>query len=192
MSLNAMMNDTLITMRIKRAVVRMQTLTFYLGDSGVHQRLAWHNTPDGNVLVVNDNIRSSRRTASSSSYVDEGGMSPATLSAIVYLSEEDFCLSSDGYWTEPTKSAPSITDIVLTCTGAAGDNNSLVPNFHHVVENIKVIIQKSQHKSHVVASPLMRSAIMLETKIKFSHRLFEVSIRICTYRRPISLSFHVS
>jgi len=156
---------------ITSALQKLRSDTVYLGDPDAHARLEWIRSGNDNIAVkkgddVNDQISSKHL----SNHQQPG--SP-TLSAIVLLTEEDFWLSSDGYWEDPTPSSPSFADVTISCTGAAPPPKDILADFGNVVENINVLVGRMRTRERNMKHVRVLSAITLSPKVKFQHNLFK-------------------
>jgi hypothetical protein len=168
---------TILSTRFQQIRKRLRYKTFYLGDEDAHRHLTWLSTERGDVVVQkSSNIADRHGTSSSHNSILPDDVYPATLSAIVLLTEEDFHLSSDGYWKEPTHMAATLGDVILSCTGAAPNHEELSSDFGNVVANVNALIDRSRSKFNRIKSCFIESAMTLETKLKFCHFLFEVSV----------------
>ena len=106
--------------RINNVIRRLRQKSFYMGDDSTPRKLLWQRSTSGSNIVIDKlkstvNIRINAPPGSDPGNVDSP---PAHLSAVVVLTHEDFRLSPDGYWKEPVDSAPSLADVIISCTGA--------------------------------------------------------------------------
>ena len=167
----------LLSDRIHSSLQRLRSDTSYLGDPNVHSQLTWYRSVHAD---VNAEVDTGHTDAYLSGSEFESQIPPppiATLSAIVILTDEDFWLSSDGFWEESTSRALSITDVTLTCTGADPRRHELRGHFNNVIANVIALVGRLRTNTHCKKHVRVMSAITLEPKIKFQHRLFEVSAR---------------
>ena len=100
----------------------------------------------------------------------------AFLSAIVQITHEDFWLSSDGGWDGPTFDHPTLADVNISSTGGFPRHEELDPDFITVIDNIDALIARAHTHSYSIRSFQTTSSLILDPKIKFSHRLFKVRI----------------
>jgi hypothetical protein len=96
------------------------------------------------------------------------------LSAIVLLTYDDFNLSEDGYWDTPTPSAPSLADVILSCTGGMPNHDTLRSHFTNVINNIDILVSKTHKNQHFIQHIRPMSMIDLSPKVLFRHILFNV------------------
>ena len=168
-----------IQQRIDKSRERLRTETVYLGENyhDVQKRLRWYVTTMGNVVIetakaFGQHMGASMSTSPDGSFEPE----PAMLSAIVVLTREDFWLSSDGDWEEPTSKAPTLADVKITCTGAALPHEDLSTEFATVIDNIDELIKRAHTTSYVMEHFRVLSAMTLDPKVMFRHRIFEVHV----------------
>lgn len=178
-------NDPLLDDRISSTLDALRKKTFYLGDTDVHKKLTWCNTPQGNIVLEIPKLIER----------NEGDPPPAPveprhaiLSAIVLLTYDDFHLSEDDYWETPTPSAPTLADVVLTCTGGMPKQDTLCTSFIDVIENIDILISKTHKQRHLINNIRPMSTIDLSTKVLFRHVLF--TVRLFTTRFAFLIVYH--
>ena len=156
--------------QITSVVHRLRAETFYLGDQNVTNRLAWFKTQYANIVVDQSH---STKYADNEEHPRPGH---AILSAVVTLTAEDFWLSSDGYWEESVADAPSIADVVLSCTGAAPSQDYVRQQFTNVIANLNTLVGRMRTDTRCMRHVRVLSAVSLSPKIKFQHILFEVGV----------------
>ena len=179
-------NDPILDDRIKSTLDALRKDTFYLGDTDTHKMLAWCNTPQGNTIVMEIPILFER---------NEGDPPPppvdprhATLSAIVLLTYDDFHLSEDDYWETLTPSAPTVADVVLSCTGGMPKHDTLCTDFINVIDNIDLLISKTHKRRHLTNGIRPMSTMDLSPKVLFRHVLF--TVRVFTTRFAVLITSH--
>ena len=163
---NPALND-----RVNTALATLRDQTFYLGDPDVYKKLTWCRAPEGRIVL--EIPRQIER---------QDGDPPATpvdpkhakLSAIVLLTYDDFHLSEDGYWETPTSSAPTLADVILSCTGGMPKHDTLCTDFINVINNIDALISESHKRRHLIQNIRPISTINLSPKVQFRHILFTV------------------
>jgi hypothetical protein len=129
----------------------------------------------GNVVIKTAKAFGQEKDVSTSTSTNDSfELEPAMLSAIVVLTREDFWLSSDGDWEEPTSKAPMLADVKITCTGASPPHEDLCMEFATVIDNIDELIKRAYTSSYVMENFRVLSALTLDPKVLFRHQLFEV------------------
>jgi hypothetical protein len=132
-------------------------------------RIKWFMTTRGEVLVED--------ISDSTANNDDGMTIPpqALLSTIVYITEDDFWLSSDGYWKGPTQYCQTLADLKITCTGRAPHRGSLKREFATAIQTLEDVMRSALTEEYKIKPVTVHSAATGEVKIKFRHKVFEVS-----------------
>ena len=170
-------HDPLLDDRINTTLTVLRDNTFYLGDADIHKKLTWCKTPQGNIVMEIPKLFERNEGDPPAPPVDPRH---AKLSAIVLLTYDDFHLSEDDYWDTPTPSAPTLADVILSCTGGMPKHDTLCNDFFNVIENIDILVSTTHKRRHLIDNIRPMSTIDLSTKVQFRHILF--SVRLFTTR----------
>jgi hypothetical protein len=159
--------DLLLEEKITQCRESLQKNTTYLRDdyNETQKHLTWCVMDMGNIVV--------EKTKSSLLPIKQ--VSPAPLSAIVQITHKDFWLSSDGGWDGPTYDHPTLPDVQMSCTSGFPQHEELDQEFITVIENIDSLIVQAHRCTYTVQHFQTTSSLILDPKIRFSHRLFKVS-----------------
>ncbi|KDR79172.1 hypothetical protein GALMADRAFT_1225905 [Galerina marginata CBS 339.88] len=96
----------------------------------------------------------------------------AKLSVVVYITPEDYWLTSCGMWKKPTSGCRTFDKMKLSCTGVAPTHEVFQPDFGTAALNLRALLQKVANPAGPVSGVLVRGEGDVE-KIKFRHVLFE-------------------
>lgn len=150
----------------------------YLGSLGALEKLTWERCGRADRVVTAETaalVREQHKAHASDP--DAPVPSPpdaAILSAVIFIPEEDYWLTSCGMWKEPTIMAETFADVKPTCTGGTLEHPVFSGDFKKVLENVAGLIEKGRTQGVKAAKGvLVKSSTGLE-RIKFCHVLFEV------------------
>ena len=122
---------------------RCQNTIGYLGSSTASQNFAWMRAGSYDFLAKKDDITayfSDCVAASRIGAISPPLPSPATLSAIIHISEDKFLLVPWGLVNKPVAEALSIGDLKLSCSGKAPKHPLLAAEFSVVLENLRKLM----------------------------------------------------
>jgi hypothetical protein len=175
--MNRMTPNQRVQARIQTAVRRLRTNSVYLGEE-VHQTqkgIRWLETDDATSIVVRRSALARLSVNSHEDFEDPNwDQSPAELSLIALLTHDDFWLTSDGGWNGPTREFPALEDVKITCTAGSPLQDSLRLPFTTALQNIDALITRSHSPTYALETFRRTSALTLERKLVFRHKLFEV------------------
>ncbi|KAF7984151.1 hypothetical protein HWV62_16808 [Athelia sp. TMB] len=149
----------------------------YLGVTGVADGYRWERVGRTNKLVTAAAATAHREAQieyaanPDSNPVPE--ISPAVLSAVVLITEDDFYMTSCGMWNGPTTAARTFADVKPTCTGAQPDHAVFANDFPAVCENITALMEKARTPGFKDVKGVKVNTGGSGIKIKFRHVLFE-------------------
>lgn len=173
----------LLAEKLRNAREALISKSIYLGTRGAAAGLKWQRTGRAgreDLLV----------TAETAAAVDEAqaahdahpentpspDISPAILSAVVLITEDDFWMTSCGMWKGPTQATPTFADVKPTCTGAAPPHEVFAADFPITCENITAIMEMGRTAGFTEVKGIKVNAIGGAPKLKFRHVLFEVHL----------------
>jgi hypothetical protein len=150
----------------------------YLGSSGVLEKLTWERCGRADRIVTAETAALIREQHKAHASDPDAPVPPppdaAILSAVIFIPEEDYWLTSCGMWKEPTIVAETFADVKPTCTGGTPEHPVFSGDFRKVLENVAGLIEKGRTQGVKAAKGvLVKSSTGLE-RIKFRHVLFEV------------------
>ena len=151
----------------------------YLGDTSIVNDVSWVRIGKADCVVTND-AATQYQFACDLFAADAKAPAPATpdhavLSAVIFIPEEDYWLTSDANWKCPTATATSFADVKPSCTGQAPEHEVFALDFAVVVRNIKDLLEKGHMKGFPETKGVVVKSSTGATKLKFCHILFEVS-----------------
>lgn len=150
----------------------------YLGDTGIVNQVSWVCIGKSDCLVTTDAAAEYQSTCDLFA-ADPKAQAPATpdlavLSAVVFIPEEDYWLTSDTGWKGPTAAATSFADVKPSCTGQQPEHEVFAPDFVVVLRNIKDLLEKGCMKGFPEIKGIIIKSSTGASKLKFHHILFEV------------------
>lgn len=164
----------------------------YLGIEGTADDLTWERVGRTNKLVTAATA-SARRDAQVAYAADSDGttmpeVSPAVVSAVVLITEDDYWLTSCGMWNGPSSVAATFADVKPTCTGATPDHEVFASDFKNACDNITAVMEKARTPNFKDVKGIKMNTVGGQTKLKFRHLLFEVRITILSLSNLTELS----
>jgi hypothetical protein len=97
----------------------------------------------------------------------------ATLSAIVYISDENFWFTSCAKWRGPTTVSPSFANIKPSFTGQAPADDPVRADFPEVISNIKGLMAMASTPGFTTKRGVLVGAAN-DPMLKIRHQVFEV------------------
>ena len=150
------------------------TSGLYLGDQNFEiDKVVWRRIGIDNCLVTKESADAADAALAATETTPVPEYSPAVLSAVVHISNDDFWMSSCGNWNGPHQFCQRFSDVKLTCTGKSPSGTPFGKDFPTILANLTAVANIPARFSNkkglfVEGSP--------DRKIKFRHVLFEVSI----------------
>ena len=150
----------------------------YLGDTSIINQVSWVRIGKADRLVTN-NAATEYRSACDLFAADPEAQAPPTpdpavLSAVIFIPEEDYWLTSDAGWKGPTAAATSFADVKPSCTGQKPEHEVFAPDFVVVLRNVKDLLEKGRTKGFPEIKGVVVKSNTGASKLKFHHILFEV------------------
>lgn len=89
-------------------------------------------------------------------------------------------------WHGPTEISPTFTSVKPSCTGRRPDEEGIREDFTHTLINIRKLANL-QLKEKTIRRGLLTDWTSPESKIKFRHTLFTVSLNMLTLDQPTNI-----
>jgi hypothetical protein len=152
---------------------------WYLGENAGRENVVWYKLGREELLLTKAAAQAfdDATKAFASEEEESAGLTPppepepALLSAVVYITPEDFWMMSCGRWKGPTSGCHEFADMKLTCTGAAPSDSVFQPDFPTVLANLNHLMALSSTRGFSLKKGLMLPSSGTQ-KIKFRHVLF--------------------
>jgi hypothetical protein len=150
---------------------------FYLGNSSVRDSVTWHREGRAHYLVTKSSAVAFEDAVKASA-ADPSAPAPsppelATLSAIVYIADENFWFTSCARWRGPTPVSPSFADIKPSFLGQAPADDPVRADFAEVISNIKGLMAMASTPGFTTKRGVLVGAAN-DTMLKIKHQVFEV------------------
>ena len=150
----------------------------YLGDTSIVNQVCWVRIGKADRVVTND-AAAEYWSACELFAADSEAQAPATpdpavLSAVVFIPEEDYWLTSDAGWKGPTATAASFADVKLSCTGEQPEHEVFASDFAVVLRNVKDLLEQGCTKGFPETKGIVVKSNTSALKLEFRHILFEV------------------
>lgn len=152
----------------------------YLGTGGIANEVKWAPVGHGHLLVTTETAEMIQHAQDDHAADPDANpmpdVSPAILSAVVLITEEDFWMTSCGMWKGPTAITPTFADVKPTCTGGSPDHELFANDFRTVCGNVNTVMNMGRTPGFKnIKGVKVGTANGLNPKLKFRHVLFEVS-----------------
>ncbi|KIL62901.1 hypothetical protein M378DRAFT_12543 [Amanita muscaria Koide BX008] len=144
----------------------------YMGATNTEKRtkLKWEHVGNADYAVVDEEGKAGTSKESDEGNVDVQGPTPAVLTAVVQIAEEDYWLTACGMWKEPTDVTASLAEVKLSCMGIVPKHETFAQDFPNVLKNLQNI--RNSKKSPGCEKQV---GMLNKERVKFRHVLFEVS-----------------
>ena len=157
----------------------------YLGDRSVREKVAWAQDGKSHKLVIKSSIPSAEALAMDNDSDSDGSPNsalvpePATLSAVVLLSDQDFWMVADAGYRGPGKFNREFADVKPSCSGGIPDVDPFKSDFAEVTANVhwlmdSIATRGFKQKKGFVTGPADAP------RLKVRHILFEVRTCVTT------------
>src|ERR1700722_11978291 len=141
LALNVLSPEEYVTERLKLARSALLSGSLYLGHPDIRDKLIWINAGNFDILVTKEDASAFKNAqkAATEAAIPPPHPSYAVLSAVVLITDKDFCLTSCGMWQGQNDVVESFADVKLSCIGQAPVQDVFSPDFPHVTANVEAL-----------------------------------------------------